>query len=449
MLLNIVIGLFGLGIVVFVHEAGHLIVAKLVGIDVEAFSLGWGRKLVGVSYKGTEYRISVFPIGGYCKMRGDEALQHAYQHGERTIPKEPGSFFAARPINRILVAFAGPAVNLLFSIVVLGIMWWIGFSVDTFGNRIVLASEYNAGQGPDAAAEAGLETGDVIRAINGTEVRSFRDIRQEVASAARRDLSFEVERGAQTRQYTVTPELDPSTGAGQIGVYPWIDPVVDAVQPESPAAAAGVRPGDRIVEANGQEIPYHLALGQALSENEGEEELVLAREGTRRTVTVSDVAVLGELGIAFAPITVDTPELGPFGAIARGASETWETLTVTVRGIGMLFSGVDVTQAVAGPIRITYFVGEVATQGLSSGIGGGLRAFFSFLSLLSVALFFMNLLPIPVLDGGQILLYTVEGLSRRELHPKLVYGYQMVGMILVFMLLFFAVFNDILFLSGR
>jgi regulator of sigma E protease len=148
-------------------------------------------------------------------------------------------------------------------------------------------------------------------------------------------------------------------------------------------------------------------------------------------------------------MTVSTPDLGPIGALARGASETWETLSVTVRGIGMLFRGVDVTQAVAGPIRITYFVGEVATQGMSTGLGGGLRAFFSFLSLLSVALFFMNLLPIPVLDGGQILLYAVEGISRRELHPKLVYGYQMVGMVLVFMLLFFALFNDILFLSGR
>jgi regulator of sigma E protease len=449
MLLNIVIGLIGLGLVVFVHEAGHLVMAKLVGIDVEAFSLGWGKKLVGVTYKGTEYRISVFPIGGYCKMRGDEALQQAYQEGERHIPKEEGSFFAARPFHRVLVAFAGPAVNLLFSIVVLAIMWWIGFSIQTFDNRIVLASEYNSGQGPDAAAEAGLETGDVIRSIDGTPIESFRDLRQEVASAPKRDLTVAVERGSRTLEFTVTPELDPNTGAGQIGVYPWIEPVVDSVQPDSRAADAGVRAGDRIVEANGREIPHSIALGKALAEHEGEEQLVLARDGTRRTVTISDVAGLGELGVNFAPMTVRTPQLNVFGAIARGASETWETLSVTVRGIGMLFRGVDITQAVAGPIRITYFVGEVATQGASSGIGGGIRAFFSFLSLLSVALFFMNLLPIPVLDGGQILLYTIEGISRRDLHPKVVYGYQMVGMVLVFMLLFFALFNDILFLSGR
>lgn len=449
MVLNIVIGLFGLGIVVFVHEAGHLIVAKAVGIDVEAFSLGWGRKLVGFEYKGTEYRISVFPIGGYCKMRGDEALQQAYQNGDRHIAKDPGSFFSARPLHRIFVAFAGPAVNLLFSIVVLGIVWWIGFSVQTFDNRVVLASEYNSGQGPDAAAEAGIETGDVIRSIDGTEIRSFRDIRQEVAGSARQELGFVVERDGRALEVSVTPDLDPNSGAGQIGVYPWIEPLVGTVQPDTPAAAAGMREGDRVVQANGRDIPHSIALGQALAANEGEEELVLAREGTRRTVTIPDVAGLGELGISFEPMTVRTPELGPFGALARGAAETWETLTVTVRGIGLLFSGVDVTQAVAGPIRITYFVGEVATQGLSSGIGGGLRAFFSFLSLLSVALFFMNLLPIPVLDGGQILLYTVEGLSRRELHPKVVYGYQVVGMVMVFMLLFFALFNDILFLSSR
>ncbi|MFP4373710.1 MAG: RIP metalloprotease RseP [Spirochaetaceae bacterium] len=449
MLLNILIGLIGLGIVVFVHEAGHLVVAKLVGIDVEAFSLGWGRKIAGFEYKGTDYRISVFPLGGYCKMRGDEALQQAYQNGERTIPKDKGTFFAARPFHRILVAFAGPAVNLLFSIVVLAVLWWIGFSVPTFDNRIVLASEYNSGQGPDVAAEAGLETGDVVRSVGGAEISSFRDLRQEVAAAADRELTVVVERGSRTREFTVTPELDPNTGAGQIGVYPWIEPVTDDVQPETPAAEAGIRPGDRVVEANGRETPHSIALGRALSENEGEETLVLARDGTRRTVRIPDVAGLSALGITFEPRTVESPDLGPLGALARGASETWETLSVTVRGIGMLFRGVDVTQAVAGPIRITYFVGEVATQGMSTGIGGGLRAFFSFLSLLSVALFFMNLLPIPVLDGGQILLYAVEGISRRELHPKLVYGYQMVGMVLVFMLLFFALFNDILFLSSR
>lgn len=450
MLLNIAIGLLGLGIVVFVHEAGHLVVAKLVGIDVEAFSLGWGRKLTGFVYRGTEYRVSVFPIGGYCKMRGDEALQRAYQNGDRTIPKEKGSFFGAPPFHRILVAFAGPAVNLLFSIVVLATMWWIGFTIQTFDNRVVLAADFEtAEETPMTAAEAGIETGDVIRGINDTEVTSFRDISREVSTAAERELRFEVERNGRILEIPVVPELDSDTGAGQIGVYPWIDPVVDSVRPESPAAQAGLRNEDRIIEADGQEIPHSIALAQAVAQGEGEIELLVERDGTRRTLTVPTANNLSELGITFRPETVETPDLGVFGAVARGTSETWETLSMTVRGIGMLFRGVDMTQAVAGPIRITYFVGEVATEGLSSGIGGGLRAFFSFLSLLSVALFFMNLLPIPVLDGGQIVLYTVEGLSGRDLHPRFVYGYQVVGMIMVFMLLFFALFNDILFFSGR
>ncbi len=449
MLLNIVIGLIGLGLVVFVHEAGHLVVAKLVGIDVEAFSLGWGRKLVGRTYKGTEYRISVFPIGGYCKMRGDEALQQAYQDGEKTIAKDTGSFFAATPLHRIFVALAGPAANLLFSVLVLAAVWWIGFSMQTFDNRIVLAGEYNSGQGPEVAAEAGLETGDTIRSIDGTEVNTFRDIRQKVSRSANQDLRVVVERDSQTREIVLRPKLDTSTGAGQIGVYPWIEPLVESVQPDTPAAEAGLREGDRIVEANGQEVPHSIALGAALSGNEGEEELVVRREGTRRTVRMPEVSGLDGLGITFSPRTVDTPDMGVFQALGKGAAETWSTLTLTVRGLGTLFQGVDVTEAVAGPVRITYFVGEVATEGLTSGLGSGLRAFFSFLSLLSVALFFMNLLPIPVLDGGQIVLFSIEGLSRRELHPKLVYGYQMVGMIMVFMLLFFALFNDIIFLSGQ
>ena len=129
MVLNILIGLVGLGFVVFVHELGHLIAAKLLGIQVEAFSLGWGKKLVGIMWRGTEYRISVFPVGGYCKMKGEYSYSRALDRNEDHIPREEGSLFAAAPWRRIVVHLAGPVMNLLLAIGIMSVIWWIGFTL--------------------------------------------------------------------------------------------------------------------------------------------------------------------------------------------------------------------------------------------------------------------------------------------------------------------------------
>ncbi len=451
MILNIAIGLVGLGIVVFVHELGHLIAAKLVGIDVEVFSLGWGRRLAGFSYKGTEYQISVFPIGGFCKMRGEESLRTAWQEEAEEIPREPGSFFGASPLQRIFVAIAGPTVNLLFAVVAFAIMWGIGFSIETFPNRIILASDYSEGTFP--AEEAGLESGDVIVEIDGRPISSFRDIQQTVARAPEEQLSVTLRRNGREQTVTLEPRLNAQTGAGQIGVYPWIDPVVGRVEEGSSGDAAGLQAGDRILSVNGQEVEHALAFREAIGDSARPAELTVSRNGSRLETTIvpgtDPETGQPDIGIAFEPVVVESPNYGPIQAVGRGVKETVDTVVLSVRSISLLFRGVDVTQAVAGPLRITYIVGEVATSGLATGLGEAVRSFFSFLSVLSVALFIMNLLPIPVLDGGQILLYTIEGMSGRPLKPKIVYRYQMVGTVIVLALIVLALLGDVMFLAGR
>lgn len=451
MILNIAIGLAGLGIVVFVHELGHLIAAKLVGIDVEVFSLGWGRRLAGFTFKGTEYQVSVFPIGGFCKMRGEESLRTAWQEEADRIPREPGSFFGASPLQRIFVAISGPAVNLLFAVVAFAIMWGFGFSFETFPNRIVLASEYSDETFP--SDEAGLQTGDVIVRIDDQSIVSFRDIQQTVARKPEERLTVTVRRDGRELTVTLEPRLNPQTGAGQIGVYPWVEPVVGSVEEASSGDAAGLRPGDRILSVNGEEVEHSLAFMEAVGDSARPVDVTVSREGRRIETTivpgVDPESGRPDIGIAFAPMVIDTPDYGFVQAIGRGINETVDTLVLSVRSIGLLFRGVDVTQAVAGPLRITYIVGEVATSGMATGLGEAVRSFFSFLSVLSVALFIMNLLPIPVLDGGQILLYAIEGISRRPLKPKIVYRYQMVGTIIVFTLIAFALLGDVLFLAQR
>jgi len=156
-IVKILLGLFGLGIVVFVHELGHLICARLAGIDVEAFSIGWGRPLFKKKIKGVEYRLGMFPVGGYCKMRGENEFKEAWENNASGIEPVQGTFFGASPWRRIVVSFAGPLFNMLFAVLVLSCIWGGGFEVQTLDSRIVLASELNTDM-VYPADEAGFKT---------------------------------------------------------------------------------------------------------------------------------------------------------------------------------------------------------------------------------------------------------------------------------------------------
>ncbi len=448
MILNIAIGLIGLGVVVFFHELGHLIAAKSVGIEVQAFSLGWGHRLAGYTWKGTEYRISVFPVGGYCKMKGEHGYAEALEQDQDEIPHEPGSFFSAEPWRRIVTLLAGPLANVVLAIVILSIVWWVGFRIETYENRIVLASDHTAQEDAAPADRAGLQTGDYVTRINGQQVRSYSDLQQIVAQNALTELRFTVMRDGQQLDLAVTPELVRETGSGYIGVYPWVDPVLDGVEPGSAAEQAGLRAGDRIASVDGSPIAHVWEFRDLLSRAEPSVALGVVREGATVPVEVSANIELDE-SLRFRTVTIPTPDYTVFQAVGRGTMESYRILTTSVRSLRLLFRGVDLTSAVAGPVRISYFIGDVATAGFQIGIATGLRSLFNFLALLSVVLFFMNLLPIPVLDGGQILIAGVEWMRRKPPRPRTLYRYQLVGTVLIFALLFFALFGDVLFLAGR
>ncbi len=452
-ILNILIGLIGLGIVVFFHEMGHMIAAKRVGIEVQAFSLGWGKKLMSKQIGSTEYRISVFPIGGYVKMKGEHALLQAWEKKTETIEKEPGSFFAASWWRRTIVSVAGPMTNLLLSILILGFVYTLGNTIETFEPRIVpaedLSEQLNIAAAP--AIEAGLQSGDRIVSIDGEEVRHYRDIQQQVAVSAGETIEVVYERDGTVRTTTMDVALDTGTGAGVVGIYPLIEPVIEHVEPNSPADRAGIMPGDRIVAIAGREVENSIQVSRAIAENPARVEVVLDRNGSRRELVLEPDLVESQprIGVRFGGAIRVTERLPIPQAAGRAVSETFRNFALTIRSIQLLFRGVDATQALSGPIRITVLVGEVATQGFSLGFGAGLSAFFSFVALISVALAFMNLLPIPVLDGGQILMFLVEAVTRKPPKPRVVYYYQVIGSILVFALLAFAVFSDVLFFVRR
>jgi regulator of sigma E protease len=451
LLAKILLGLVGLGVVVFVHELGHFIAARLVGIEVEAFSIGWGKAILKKNLGGVEYRLGIFPIGGYCKMRGENEFQEAYEKRSKSISPTKGTFYGVSPLRRIIVAAAGPGFNLLFAILVLAIIWGIGFEVHTLDNRIVLVSDIAPGE-QYPADQGGLKTGDKIIDINGKPVANYHDIQELIATNPEKNLALKADRDGKIVDLVVRPDLDKSSGAGKIGIYFWSDPVISAVAEGSPAAIAGLQAGDRITRINGEDFSYTVALFRILRSQPPILAVDFERSGRPMhadlVLSYADTGT-ADIGVSYESIRFHTPTLSPLGALVKGAQEAGKTFALSVKSFALLFRGIDLTQAVSGPVRITYMVGDIAAEGFGRSFGAGLSSMANFLALISIALCIMNLLPLPVLDGGLIILFIVEIIKRKPLHPRFISAFQTVGVVLIFGLMLFAVFGDILFLTRR
>jgi len=454
---RIALGLFGLGIVVFVHELGHFIAARLAGIDVEAFSIGMGKPILKKTFRGVEYRLGMFPLGGYCKMRGHDELKGAVESGADGVKPAKGTFYGATPLQRIAVCFAGPFFNLVFAATVFSVIWGVGNEFSTQDNRIVLASRISRETYP--ADEAGLMTGDRIIEVNGRPTNFAHEIRENLALNPDRLLPVTVERQGQNIRLYVRPRLDRDTGAGIVGIHFWTDPVIYDVVPDSDAAIAGLMAGDRIVRMNGEDIANTVDIQAVFLQRPTHVTVDFIRGGTENRAELLVTQAGGFwLGMRWPLIRYTTPRLSPPAALARGVQETWRTLALSVHSLTLLFRGINLT-TVAGPLRIIDMVGEVATTsfehgaatgaGLGQSIAAMLHSMGFILAFISIAVAIMNLLPLPVLDGGQIALYTVELVRGKPTHPKALMVFQTVGIALLFSLMLFALFGDIMFLGGR
>ena len=438
-MIKIITGLCALGLVVFVHELGHFIAARLCGVTVETFSLGWGPVLLKKKRGDTEYRLSALPLGGYCGMKGEHAFRKALDENLDAIPVEEGSLYGVHPLKRIMIAFAGPAANLLFAVLALALVSAGGFSYRSYDSRIVLASLYGSGSGP--ADFAGLVEGDRIVSLDGQPVKTYTDIQQFIATHPGETLTLAYERNGQVVSTAITPVLDKKTGAGKIGVYPYIPLVIGAVKPGSAAESTGLKAGDMIKAVNGFPVSHYLQFSSRLDTKPEQAAVSVDRNGIALSYNL--VLLYGadgtmETGIEWETVPVVVKGTGFIGSVVHGFTETWKTMVLTVKSIGLLFRGVDLTEAVSGPVRITMMLGEVAQTGLS-----GLA---EFLSIICVSLFIMNLLPIPILDGGLILFSIIEWISRRQIKPKTLYYVQFIGVGFILFVFMFSLFGDIRFL---
>lgn len=418
----ILAGILALGVVVFVHEWGHFMAGRRAGIRAEAFSIGFGpilwRKRVGE----TEYRLSAILFGGYVKFAGMEGTE------DKTPQQVEGGFYAVSPARRIFAAFAGPFMNVVLAFVLFFILWGTGRKVPESQVTTVIGA---VKEGSPAEA-AGFQPGDRIVSISGRPVEEFRDVVLAVALGGK-TLDVAVERDGEEVHADVTPKEDPEVGARILGVEPAQPMTAYRVLQGSAAAAMGLQKGDLLVRLDGKRI-YSGGLGwqDALRERAGQpialtvirdgEEVVLSGqmpEGTKESPP--------QLGFFMAP-TFATIYEQPFEAAGNILNEMWRTLRALVtRRVK--------AKALAGPVGIVNVI--ILSLKVS------FTSFLWLAALISLNLAIINLLPIPVVDGGHIMFSVLEVVRRKPVREKTMVAITNVFAVLIIAFFAYVTFNDI------
>ncbi len=361
-ILTIFYGLILLNLIVFLHELGHFILAKKSGVVVEAFSIGMGPILFHKEFRGTDWRISLFPVGGYCAMKGEKDAE------EENIVLDSDSLYGTRAIYRCLIGLAGPLANLIFAFFAYLFVAMLGYTYYSADNKIHISESLL----DFPAAKAGLMSGDEIIQINDVIIEDFADLQTAVLPRPNEDLTIHVNRNGKTLVFTVHSGMDKNTGAGFLGVEH--------------------NPNSRI-----------------------------KREAKR---------------------------YGFFPAVFQAAKETKETIFLTFKGISTLFKGVKITQSVGGPARITTMLGTTGREGFRENFRTGFSSILQLLALISLSLFIMNLLPIPILDGWLVLTSFLEALFKIRISSKLRGIIQGIGIFFILLLFFIAMYSDINYFAG-
>lgn len=421
---NFVAFIIVLGFLIFAHESGHFFVAKLFRVRVLVFSFGFGKRLFGFQKGPTDYRVSLIPLGGYVRMAGDTP--------EDNLPATPDEFLSKPKWQRFLILVAGPFMNVVIAIAFMTIISMVG--TESLIVRPVVG-EVTPGK---PAARAGLLPGDRITAINGEKINDFDDMRLAIGMHGGTALRVEYVRNGQARTTTMTPEKENSEfgPVGRAGIRPYLDSTIGRVRPASPAAIAGLRAGDRIVAVNAKPVSQLAELDAGFDASKGAPVALDVVRGTTRFHTSLPAAKVDPADPyrGFIPPT-EIHKLSFFPAVRDSVEQNWKMLRYAFITLGRLFRAEGSVKELSGPIDIARISGEMLRRGWMNTV--------ALMAMISLQLGIMNLLPIPVLDGGHIMILLIEGVSRRDLSLRVKERIQQVGFAVLAALMIVVLYNDV------
>jgi len=430
--LTVIVGIVVLGLMVLVHECGHFLAAKLFGVRVDIFSFGFGPRLFGVKKGKTDYRVSALPIGGYVKLAGDNPAE------ERS--GAPDEFLSRARWQRALVALGGPTANLLAAILLLTGLYMYRYERPAFENKPAVIGSVIENS---PAAEAGIKPADRIVQLGSLHQPRWRDVWMQTAISINTPMQVRLERHGEEFSVVLTPRAEQGRQTGFVGWLPYNPPVVSSVIAGTPAARAGLQAGDILIALN-QELltisePDLNVVSERLQKFGGRPvELTLERAGKRQTLTVEPAYDQTQkrwtLGI-WVGMEIVTEKLSPLAALKKSVEQSWETSGWIVTLVGRLFTGRASLRSLEGPVGIVRHSGEAARRGLP--------AVLYLMIIISLSLGLLNLLPIPILDGGHLLVLLIEGSLRHDL--SLAVKERLVQLGFVFLMLVFVIvmYNDI------
>ena len=434
---------------IIVHELGHFSAARAVGIKVETFSVGFGPRLFGFRRGDTDYRLSAIPFGGYVRMFGEQPgqLATAIQGGEeigdttenRNQPADPRAFFAKPRWQRAIVIIAGPLMNVVLAIAII-----TGLYMHAFPKEIEATDPVIAGIQPDSpAAQAGLEPGDKIVAIANNTDPTWQDVLTTESLNANHAIPVVVERHGRRMSFAVAPKMDPKQGVGVAGWEGDGDVQIEQVAKGSPAESSGLQPGDLLLSVNDQPIVSLATVQENVIHAQGKPvRLKVMRKDYTETISVTpvrgtDSKLPWRVGVlvGYRVQRVKLVKLGFGSALAESLRFNQQNATLIFRVLGSIAERRVSPKALAGPIGMAKMSQEAAQQGIPS--------FLGFMAIVSLNLAIFNLLPIPILDGGTLLLLIIEMLLQREVSLQVKETVLKLGFVFLMMIVVFVIYNDI------
>ncbi len=420
--------LFVLGVLIFVHELGHFLMARRIGVRVLTFSLGFGPKLLNVKRGDTEYCISAIPLGGYVKMAGENP--------EDTRTGAADEFLSKGKWQRFQVLVMGPIMNLLLSFAVMCVVLYQGAQVPAYEQHAVVVGSFADNS---VGAQAGIKVGDRIVSVDGKTVANWDDFGTAIVTKAKREVSLSIVRDGQPVQIAVVPAAQGKYELGDIGILPVVHPQVEDVSAGEPAAQAGLQKGDVLLDMGDQKNIAYERLIPTIRASDGKPLPIRIRRGDTEmalTVTPEKIGDHFMIGAHFNNYETRTVDPGPLEAVKLSVQKNYEWTVMIFQTLGGLFTRETSVKQLMGPVAIADLSGTAAHAGWIP--------LFSLMAMISLNLGLLNLMPIPVLDGGHIFILALEGLARRDFSMRVKEKMLLGGFVLLMMLMVTVIYNDLM-----